>query len=78
MFFLKCELQTPTLNKVKVTFTETNMYDCKERGFQNMRISNFHSYTNIQSRAKVYLRLLNKPYVNEVTLTWQNPPLKCY
>ena len=24
-----------------------------------------------------YIRLLNKPYENEVTLTWQNPPLKC-
>ena len=26
----------------------------------------------IQSRAKVYIWLLNKPYVNEVTLTEQN------
>ena len=25
-----------------------------------------------------YKRLLNKPYENEVTLTGQNPPLKCY
>ena len=25
-----------------------------------------------------YKRLLNKPYVNEVTLIRQNPPLKCY
>ena len=32
---------------------------------------------NIQSRAKVYKRLLNKPYENEVTLREQNPPLKC-
>ena len=24
-----------------------------------------------------YIRLLNKPYENEVTLTGQNPPLKC-
>ena len=22
--------------------------------------------------------LLSKPYVNEVTLTWQNQPLKCF
>ena len=29
-----------------------------------------HFGTNIQER------LLNKPYVNEVTLTGQNPPLK--
>ena len=25
-----------------------------------------------------YKRLLNKPYENELTLTGQNPPLKCY
>jgi len=25
-----------------------------------------------------YKRLLSKPYENEVTLTRQNPPLKCY
>ena len=31
---------------------------------------------NIQSRAKVYMQLLNKPYVKEVTLTGQSPPLK--
>ena len=33
---------------------------------------------NIQSRAKVYMQLLNKPYVKEVTLTGQSPPLKCF
>ena len=32
---------------------------------------------NIQLRAKVYIRLLNKPYVNEVTLTRQNLLLNC-
>ena len=31
----------------------------------------------IQLRAKVYIRLLNKPYENEVTLIRQNLPLKC-
>ena len=31
----------------------------------------------IQSRAKVYIWLLNKPYVNEATLTGQNQLLKC-
>ena len=25
-----------------------------------------------------YIRLLNKPYENEVTLIGQNPPSKCY
>ena len=34
------------------------------------------SLSNIQSRAKVHKRLLNKPYVNEVTLTGQNLPLE--
>ena len=32
---------------------------------------------NIQLLTSDYKRLLNKPYENEVTLTWQNPPLKC-
>ena len=32
---------------------------------------------NIQSWTFAYIRLLNKPYENEVTLTGQNPPLKC-
>ena len=32
---------------------------------------------NIQPWSKLYKRLLNKPYVNEVTLIGQNPPLKC-
>ena len=31
----------------------------------------------IQSWTFAYIRLLNKPYENEVTLTGQNPPLKC-
>ena len=35
------------------------------------------SLFNIQSRAKVYIRLLNKPYVKEVTLTGQNQLLNC-
>ena len=44
-------------------------------------------YFNVQSIEKKmiytqtwsndYKRLLNKPYENEVTLTGQNPPLKC-
>ena len=33
---------------------------------------------NIQPWPLALKRLLNKPYENEVTLTWQNPPLKCY
>ena len=32
---------------------------------------------NIQTRSKLYKGLLNKPYVNEVTLRGQKPPLKC-
>ena len=31
---------------------------------------------NIQIKSDQTERLLNKPYVNEVTLTGQNPPLK--
>ena len=31
----------------------------------------------IQSWTFAYIRLLNKPYENEVALTGQNPPLKC-
>ena len=32
---------------------------------------------DIQSLNFAYIRLLNKPYENEVTLTGQKPPLKC-
>ena len=31
----------------------------------------------VQPREFAYIRLLNKPYENEVTLTGQNPTLKC-
>ena len=31
----------------------------------------------IQPQKFAYIRLLNKPYENEVTLRRQNPPLKC-
>ena len=31
----------------------------------------------LQSWTFAYIRLLNKPYENEVTLTGQNIPLKC-
>ena len=34
------------------------------------------SIEKIQPWPLAYKRLLNKPYVNEVTLTRQNPPLK--
>ena len=33
--------------------------------------------SEIQSWTFAYIQLLNKPYENEVTLTGQNPPLKC-
>ena len=36
-----------------------------------------YSENYIQLLKSDYIRLLNKPYENEVTLTWQNPPLKC-
>ena len=35
-----------------------------------------HIYFNLQIKSDQTERLLNKPYVNEVTLTGQNPPLK--
>ena len=38
--------------------------------FLQMQKVHLHFGTNIQE--------LNKPYVNEVTLTGQNQPLKCY
>ena len=31
----------------------------------------------VQQRTNIQERLLNKPYVNKVTLSEQNPPLKC-
>ena len=37
----------------------------------------YESHRNIQSRAKVYKLLLDKPYENEVTLREQNLPSKC-
>ena len=42
----------------------------KEKHISNMNIYN----TAVPLAIK---RLLNKPYENEVTLTGQNPPLKC-
>ncbi len=33
---------------------------------------------NVYSQEKVYKLLLNKPYVNGVTLKEQNTPLKCW
>ena len=35
-------------------------------------------YLHIQSWSNDYKRLLNKPYVNEVTMSRKNPPLKCW
>ena len=32
--------------------------------------------TLVQLLTSDYKRLLNKPYENEITLKWQNPPLK--
>ena len=36
----------------------------------------FEAWTHIQIKSDQTERLLNKPYVNKVTLTKQNPPLK--
>ena len=38
----------------------------------------FQPLWKVQPWPLAYKRLLNKPYVNEVTLTRQNPPLKCF
>ena len=43
---------------------------------QNSSYSGVH--TNFQPRNFTYIRLLNKPYENEVTLRGQNLSLKCY
>ena len=39
---------------------------------KNLRNTTIH-YANL-----IFERLLNKPYVSEVTLSKQNPALKCY
>ena len=36
-----------------------------------------HLEYHLQPFKFAYIRLLNKPYENEVSLTGQNPPLKC-
>ena len=35
------------------------------------------SFSNVQQGTNIQERLLNKPYVNEVTLRGQKPTLKC-
>ena len=42
-----------------------------------IKVASIYVRIEIQPRSKHYKWLLNKPYVNEVTLTGQNPPLKC-
>ena len=37
-----------------------------------------HSWVEKELSSFTYMRLVNKPYENKVTLTEQNPPLKCY
>ena len=36
-----------------------------------------HIHLILQLLTSDYIRLVNKPYDNEVTLGWQNPPLNC-
>ena len=42
-----------------------------------MCINIFFVCNDIQLWTFAHVRLLNKPYENQVTLTGQNPPLKC-
>ena len=42
--------------------------------FESEELAKVHQ---IQTWSNDYIRLLNKPYENKVTLTWHNPPLKC-
>ena len=57
------------LNKCNGTFINF------ENIFQGVRP--YFEEVHLQSWTFAYIWLLNKPYVNEVTLTGQNPPLKC-
>ena len=41
------------------------------------RLEFYYAQYELQSWTFAYIRLLNKPYENEVTLTGQNPHLKC-
>ena len=43
---------------------------------KSLSLSKLVLISNIQLKSDQTKRLLNKPYVNEVTLTGQNPPLK--
>ena len=43
--------------------------------YRQTLLGNLYNY--IQSWTFAYIRLLNKPYENEVILTGQNLPLKC-
>ena len=55
--------------------------DIKRTKAQN-GIIKYHAYSTVTKALHIQLksnqteRLLNKPYVNQVTLTGQNPPLK--
>ena len=69
-----------TIAQSKISFKYSNAYSLREdrkksKAFwpadQNQGIA------CIQPGNSDYKRLLNKPYVNEVTLRRQNPPLKC-
>ena len=58
---------TASILKVCIEATELTLQSNSQRLIHRIQLLNF-----------AYKRLLNKPYENEVTLTGQNPPLKCY
>ena len=61
--------------KMEVIWDEKNLYQKYCHGF--IKQIAIGPYYEIHFGTNIHERLLNKPYVNEVTLTGQNPSLKC-
>ena len=56
--------------------TWENSFRYQEQNKRTLLGSEYH-FLHLQLKSNQTERLLNKPYVNEVTLRGQKPPLKC-
>ena len=64
-------------NKSSVAFQHLITFTIANPGVSNLPCISLSWLSTIQIKSDQTERLLNKPYVNEVTLTGQNPPLNC-
>ena len=58
----------------------TKERDYMEKALNRLQVSNIiiHLESLYTATVKTLQTVTNKPYVNKVTLTGQNPPLKCH